>query len=70
MKVKLTPRETDIIGLIALGLSNKEIAVKLDIAVNTVKVHVKNILRKLELDCRGKLINFYFNYLNKIPHDE
>lgn len=48
----LTPREADILELIAQGLSNKMIARKLDIAESTVKVHVKHLLKKLNLKSR------------------
>jgi DNA-binding NarL/FixJ family response regulator len=43
--VRMTRREQDIIDLIALGRSNKEIAAELNIAVHTVKSHVHNITR-------------------------
>ena len=49
---QLTDREREIILLIADGLSNKQIARKLDIADGTVKVHVKRILKKLGLRSR------------------
>jgi len=42
-------REREILGLVANGYTNKEIAQRLSIAENTAKVHVKNILVKLEL---------------------
>lgn len=48
----LSPRETQIIQLIAKGASNKEIARNLDIAESTVKIHVQGILRKLNLTSR------------------
>lgn len=48
----LTERETQILGLIAKGLSNKMIARKLDITEGTVKVHVKHLLKKLNLRSR------------------
>ncbi len=48
----LTQREHEILDLIAEGLSNKLIARALDISPGTVKVHVKNILRKLNLNSR------------------
>ncbi|BBU97635.1 MULTISPECIES: two-component system response regulator NarL [Providencia] len=48
----LTPREADILELISQGLSNKMIARKLDIAESTVKVHVKHLLKKLNLKSR------------------
>ncbi|CUA82601.1 MULTISPECIES: response regulator [Gulbenkiania] len=48
----LTPRERETLGFLARGASNKEIARKLDLAESTVKVHVQNILRKLNLHSR------------------
>ena len=48
----LTRREREILDLLAAGLSNKLIARELDVAVGTVKVHVKNLLRKLGLKTR------------------
>jgi len=48
----LTPREDEILGLIAKGYSNKLIARELDISVGTIKVHVKHILKKLRLHTR------------------
>jgi two-component system nitrate/nitrite response regulator NarL len=50
--IALTPRESDILELIAQGLSNKMIARNLDIAESTVKVHVKHLLKKLTLKSR------------------
>jgi len=50
--VPLTPRETQVIRLIAMGLSNQEIADSLKISVETVKEHVQNLLRKLALGDR------------------
>lgn len=48
----LTPRELEILGHLAVGHSNKIIARQLDLAESTIKVHVQNILRKLELSSR------------------
>lgn len=48
----LTPRETEILGLLAEGQSNKVIARNLGISDGTVKLHVKAILRKLEVHSR------------------
>lgn len=48
----LTDREEEILALIAKGMSNKLIARELDITEGTVKVHVKNLLRKLNLNSR------------------
>jgi two-component system nitrate/nitrite response regulator NarL len=48
----LTPREEDILRLIAKGYSNKLIARELALSVGTVKVHVKHVLKKLRLKSR------------------
>ncbi|PLY12028.1 MAG: two-component system response regulator NarL [Sedimenticola sp.] len=48
----LTDRESEILKLIAEGMSNKLIARQLDISEGTVKVHVKHLLRKLNLHSR------------------
>jgi two-component system nitrate/nitrite response regulator NarL len=50
--IKLTEREREILSLIATGYSNKVIARKLKITEGTVKVHVKHLLRKLDLASR------------------
>jgi DNA-binding NarL/FixJ family response regulator len=57
-KSSLSDREIEIAGLITEGYTNKEIAQKLFIAENTVKVHVKNILKKLELRNRQQLVAY------------
>ncbi len=46
-QVALTPREVEVLTLVANGLGNKEIADKLGTASGTVKMHVQNILEKL-----------------------
>lgn len=50
--VNLTNREKEILLLISKGMSNKEIARKLEIVETTVKVHVKNLLKKLDFRSR------------------
>lgn len=50
--VRMTPREREVIDLIAEGLSNKEIAQRLDVGTHTVKSHVRNIMEKLMLHTR------------------
>jgi two-component system nitrate/nitrite response regulator NarL len=50
--VRMTPREQEVIQLIALALSNKEIAQRLNIATHTVKSHVRNVMDKLALHSR------------------
>jgi len=48
----LTPRELEVLRLIALGKSNKEIAAEVHITEKTVKTHVSNLLAKLGLHAR------------------
>ena len=50
--VRMTPRELEVIELIGEGLSNKEIAQRLNIATHTVKSHVRNVMEKLALHTR------------------
>ena len=50
--VRMTPREREVIDLIGEGLSNKEIAQRLNIATHTVKSHVRNVMEKLALHTR------------------
>ena len=52
---KLTPRERDTMVCLARGESNKEIARHLDVAESTVKIHVQNILKKLNLSSRVQI---------------
>jgi NarL family two-component system response regulator LiaR len=54
----LTEREREVVSLVAHGLSNREIAQKLNISHGTVKTHVSNILSKLDLSDRTQLAIF------------
>ncbi len=56
--VRMTNREREVIGLIAEGLSNKEIAQRLNISTFTVKSHVHNILEKLALHTRLQVASY------------
>ncbi len=49
---RLTPRERGILAKVAQGASNKEIGRDLNLAESTVKIHVRHILRKLNLVSR------------------
>jgi DNA-binding NarL/FixJ family response regulator len=53
----LTPREIEVVRLIADGMRNKEIAVALGISEETTKVHVKNILAKMQVNDRAAVIS-------------
>ncbi|MCP4538677.1 MAG: response regulator transcription factor [Chloroflexi bacterium] len=52
----LTPREREVLRLLALGLNNDEIAAKLFISKRTVQNHVSNIYGKLDLDSRAEAV--------------
>lgn len=51
-KDRVSPREREVLALLARGASNKEMARELQLAESTVKIHVQNILRKLNLSSR------------------
>jgi DNA-binding NarL/FixJ family response regulator len=54
----LTPREIDMVRMVARGLRNKEIAGKLSISEGTVKVHLHNIYEKLKVEGRLALLRY------------
>ncbi len=54
-KEKLTPRERETMVCLVRGESNKEIAKNLNVAESTVKIHVQNILKKLNLSSRVQI---------------
>ena len=56
--VNLTERELEVLRLVAHGSSNPEIAGTLCISVNTVKVHLRNLLHKLQLDNRTQVATY------------
>ncbi|EMR13513.1 two component LuxR family transcriptional regulator [Methylophaga lonarensis MPL] len=63
--VNLTSRESEILECLAEGMNNKTIARRLDIRDTTVKVHIKNILRKLNLTSRLEAVVWKHQQSNK-----
>ena len=57
-KGNLTDRESEVLRLIALGYSNKEIAARLSLSVKTVEVHKANAMRKLNITSRIDLVRY------------
>jgi DNA-binding CsgD family transcriptional regulator len=54
--LRLSPRECEVLALLATGQSNKEMARSLDISPNTVKTHVARVYEKLEVERRVQAI--------------
>jgi DNA-binding NarL/FixJ family response regulator len=65
----LTAREEQVVRLICTGLSNKEIARRLNIGLATTKSHVHNLLAKLELQRRAQVIRWSRDHAGN-PHEE
>lgn len=54
----LTPREREVLSLIARGLTNRDIAERLTLSINTIKTHRLHIYRKLDLHDRAALVRY------------
>lgn len=65
---QLTPREHDIVRALARGASNKEIAREFDVAESTVKIHVQNVLKKLNLSSRVQIAVYAVERGLTAPH--
>jgi DNA-binding NarL/FixJ family response regulator len=57
---QLSPREAEILALVAKGLSNKEVGNILNISVGTVRIHLGHIYEKLHVRCRTEAAAKYF----------
>lgn len=55
---ELTPREREIVQLLAEGASSKDVAAKLTISVKTVETHRANVMRKLDLHSVAELVRY------------
>ena len=66
----LTSRELEVLRYLAVGYSNKIIAKRMDLAESTVKVHVQNILRKLELGSRVQAAVYAVQHKLPLPDEE
>ena len=55
----LTPRERELLASLAGGLTNQQMATQLDISLNTVKFHLKNLYDKLGVGNRAQAVAFY-----------
>ena len=53
---QLTPRELEVVELVAQGLSNKEIAVAIGRTDETVKIHLKSVFAKLQVTTRTEAV--------------
>jgi DNA-binding NarL/FixJ family response regulator len=58
----LTPREIEVVRMVAKGLTNKEIGSQLFIADGTVKIHLHNIYEKLQINRRAELVRLAEEY--------
>ena len=55
---QLTPRETEVLSYIAVGLSNREIAAELFLSVNSVKSHIRSAYRKIGVTRRVEAVRW------------
>lgn len=60
----LTARESEILGLLSEGLSNKEIADRVDISYDTVRAHLRHIYEKLHVRGRTEAVKMYLKSSN------
>ncbi len=61
----LSPREREVLALVAEGLTNSQIAERLVISTETVKFHLRNIYQKLGVSTRTEAAAYYYRYLTQ-----
>lgn len=59
----LSSRESEVLGLLARGLSYKEIAVSLHLSTNTVNTYLRRLYKKLQVRSRGKAVAVYMQFV-------
>jgi len=64
---QLSPRESEILALVAKGLSNKEVANSLGISIGTVRIHLNHIYDKLHVHCRTEAAAKYLVGTDQAP---
>ena len=64
----LTKRELEVLKLLAVGMYNKEVAEKLNISERTVKNHVSNIFKKIEVTALQQILLMKIKKDNKMFH--
>lgn len=57
LRAQLTTRELDVLVLVASGYSRREIGDCLDISLNTAATHIRNIYRKLDINCIAEAVS-------------
>lgn len=66
---RLTPREQEVAAALSTGQSNYEIAADLFISINTVRFHIRNILRKLDAKNRSEVAAIVSRRKTHVPSD-
>ena len=61
---KISKTENLVLDYLIKGLSYKEIGIQMDVSINSVRHHVKNIYKKLQVNSRVKLIEKYKGYFS------